>query len=104
MEQNKPVRNFREGGLTVSVWKNATEGGKIYYSLSPQKRYTKDDGQTWESTNSYSKRESILLANLFTMASTWITLNLEVSRELEKQIQTDVKESMIRIKETEQEN
>jgi len=73
MEQNKPVNTFRDGGLTVTVWKNTTEGGKTYYSSSPQKRYTKDDGKTWESTNSYSPRENVLLANLLIQANHWIS-------------------------------
>lgn len=84
MEQNKPVNTFRDGGLNVTVWKNATEAGKIYYSLSPQKRYTKDDGQTWESTNSYNRREALLLSNLFVQASNWISTNLQIEKQITK--------------------
>ncbi len=82
MEQKKPVRTFRDGGLAVSIWKNANEAGKIYYSLSPQKRYTKDEGATWESTNSYNRREGILLSSLMRQASEWISMNLEVEKKI----------------------
>jgi hypothetical protein len=79
MEPNKkPVRTVKSGGLRVSVWKNIAENGKVYYTVSPQKRYTKDDGQTWENTNSYNNREAILLADLLREASWWIRTNLEI--------------------------
>jgi len=83
MEQNQkqPVRTIRSGGLQISIWRNLTaESGKIYYSVTPQKRYTKDDGQTWESTNSYSPREAVLLANLLTEAAFFIRTKTEIDK------------------------
>jgi len=82
MEQNKPVRTIRNGGISISIWKNKNENGRVYYSTSPQKRYTKDDGATWESTNSYSQRESVLLANLLIESANWIRTNLEVEKQI----------------------
>ena len=82
MEQNQkqPVRTIRSGGLQISIWRNLAENGKIYYSVTPQKRYTKDDGQTWESTNSYSPREAVLLANLLTEAAFFIRTKTEIDK------------------------
>jgi len=82
MIQNKPVRTIRDGVVSVSIWKNEAEGGKNFYSLKPQKRYTKDDGDTWETSNSYSQRDAILLANLLTDAANWIRVNLEVEKQI----------------------
>ena len=80
MEQKQPVRTIRSGGLQISIWRNSAESGKIYYSVTPQKRYTKDDGQTWESTNSYSPREAVLLANLLTEAAFFIRTKTEIDK------------------------
>ncbi len=86
MEQKKqPVRTFKNGGLRTSVWKNTTENGKLYYSVTPQKRYTKDDGKTWETTHSYSHREAILIADLLIESSRWIRTNLEVDKFAQSQ-------------------
>ena len=82
MKQNKPVRTIRNGGLSVSIWKNTTENDKAYYSVTPQKRYSKDDGATWETANSYTQRDAILLANLLTEAANWIRTNLEVEKNI----------------------
>ena len=83
MEQKKPVRTIRTGGISVSIWRNeGVEGKKSYYSVTPQKRYTKDDGQTWESTNSYSQRDAVLLANLLIEAANWIRTHLEIDKQL----------------------
>lgn len=82
MKQNKPVRTIRNGGLSVSIWKNVNENERIYYSLTPQKRYTKDDGATWESTNNYNQRDALLLSNLLTEAANWIRTNLEIEKNI----------------------
>jgi hypothetical protein len=55
MSQQKPVKDFRAGGIQASVWKNEVpKDGRtmIKYSVKIEKRYRKKDGE-YQSTDYY---------------------------------------------------
>ena len=51
---NKPLHNYRSGGLNVSVWKNVQKGkdGKEYDSISVQVQNRYKDGDDWKDSKS----------------------------------------------------
>jgi len=50
-EKNKPEKKFRAGAVTATVWKNHTEEGKEYSTVSFERSY-KDKNEQWQTTNS----------------------------------------------------
>ena len=58
-EKNKPVKKFRAGNCTATVWKNKiTVDGKDIetHSVNIEKSY-KDKNDEWKTTSSFNKNE-----------------------------------------------
>lgn len=67
---NKPVIQVKNGrGLSISVFKNATEEGKVYYN-SPgiENRYKDKEGE-WKSTTRLSEQDFLEAAELLREAA-----------------------------------
>lgn len=56
-ESNKPIQVYRAGVVSVSIFENTNQDkeGKDFTtkSFAVQRAYTKDEGKTWEHTNSF---------------------------------------------------
>ncbi|MFH0970653.1 MAG: hypothetical protein V1776_04315 [Candidatus Diapherotrites archaeon] len=48
----QPIQKFVAGAIVASVWKNTSDKGAEFLSVSLQKRY-KDDKGEWQSSSSY---------------------------------------------------
>jgi hypothetical protein len=70
-DSDKPVHTVRAGALSVSIWAREHEG-KTFYSATPQRAYTKDDGANWEYSASFGRDDLATVATLLNMALAWI--------------------------------
>ena len=44
-----PVKKFRFGGVTASVWENSTKEGKKFHTVSVERAY-RDSNDEWQNT------------------------------------------------------
>ena len=75
MTENKPVKTFRSGGLSVTVWENPVEvkGIKsVMKSFQIQKRYKKDGD--WETSKSYNVNDLPRIQVLINKAYEYATI------------------------------
>ena len=56
LSKKLPEKSFRAGPVKVSVWRNKTEEGRSFYSVSLEKQY-KDDENEWHVTHSLNKND-----------------------------------------------
>ena len=70
--QNDPVKKFRIGYITATVWKNETEEGRSYFSTSIVRSYRDKDTEAWKETNSYSHDDLLNVARLAERAEAFI--------------------------------
>lgn len=73
--KQKPERVFRRGALSVSVWKRERQtdtGVETYYNATPQRAFTRDDGKTWEYSDSFGTDDLPTVAALLQAAFYWI--------------------------------
>ena len=68
---NKPVTSFRSGALQVAIWRTA-KNGNTYYSASPTRSYTTDDGKTWHYAADFGQQDLPVVAALIIRAWEWI--------------------------------
>ena len=74
----KPAAKFRDGALTVTVWKNAGDKG-AFYSVTPSRSYKK--GDTWSETDRFGYDDLMPLAKLLDEAHTWIRDKQQAERK-----------------------
>ena len=65
--KQKPAKQFRCGAVAVAVWRRDVNG-KVFYSATPSRGYTVDDGQTWVYTDNFGREELPVLAALLNQA------------------------------------
>ena len=75
-----PIVSFKDYPIDVAIWERTNEAGEISYNVSLQKSYTKpdpdnpgqrlkDDGKTlYFRTNSLTRKDLLLAAELLTQA------------------------------------
>lgn len=85
---NQPVKEFRAlGGIKLAIWRNEDQqpDGTIRtrYSIKPQRRYCKKDGN-WENTDYYRSQDLPHLRMLIDKAFEYISLS--ESQETEETI------------------
>jgi hypothetical protein len=68
---NEPVARLKDRSLALAIWKNTTEQGKVFYSVSKIKRTYKDNGN-YKETDSLSGPQLLQAARLLEMAYTQI--------------------------------
>lgn len=71
-DKAKPLHRIRSGAISVSIWLKTGKNGD-YYTCNAQRAYTKDDGKTWEHTDSFSRDDLPTVAWLLQSAWAWIT-------------------------------
>ena len=67
---NKPVHEIRRGVVKISIWKNETEKG-VFYNTTPARIY-RDAKNKWQTSDSYSRDQLLVLAELAREANAWI--------------------------------
>ncbi len=67
---NKPVHEIRRGVVKISIWKNETEKG-VFYNTTPARIY-RDAKDKWQTSDSYSRDQLLVLAELAKEANAWI--------------------------------
>ena len=65
---NEPVARIKDGLLQIAVWKNETEKGRPFYSISAVKRSYKDDAGNCHETTSLSGTQLLQAARLYAQA------------------------------------
>lgn len=73
--KKKPARTFRRGALSVTVWERTTQtdkGVEVFYNAVPQRAFTRDDGKTWEYSDSFNTDDLPAVAALMMAAFNWI--------------------------------
>jgi hypothetical protein len=71
MAKEEPVRRFRIGFVSASVWKNKS-GDSTFYNVTLQVRY-KDDNGEWQDSNSLSTDQLLNAAKVLTRAEQFIS-------------------------------
>jgi hypothetical protein len=69
--KNRPTKQFRCGAVSVSVFKRE-HNGEVFYNATPSRAYTKDDGKTWNYSDSFSRDELPVVAALMNQAFSWV--------------------------------
>jgi hypothetical protein len=77
-DKAKPAHKIRHRGLTVTIWKNASDNGP-WFSVTPSRVYK--HGDEWREANSYSDDELLLLAQLLEEAHQWIRTAEQAERQ-----------------------
>jgi hypothetical protein len=68
MTENKPVKNFKAGAISVAVWPNTTkEDHRIFHTVTLERSY-KDEKGEWHSTPSLRKQDLLGTARLLGQA------------------------------------
>ena len=69
--KNKPVKQFRCGAVGVSIFRRE-HNGETYYNATPSRAYTKDNGKTWQYSDSFSRDEMPAVSLLMSQAFSWV--------------------------------
>lgn len=77
-EIKQPIKKFRRGDVTGSVWENEKDGEK-FYSVSIARNYKQDD--EWKSTNSFSLLSLPRLVSVANLCHEWIYDHRQESEE-----------------------
>lgn len=75
-EPRTPVAKLGIAPITSSIWANTSKEGEVWYTVTFQRYYRKDDG--WKYTDSFSRDDLLTLAKLANQAHDAI-LELRVS-------------------------
>ena len=70
-EKQKPAKKFRAGAIGVSVWPREHQG-KVFYSATASRAFTKDDGKTFEYSDSFDRDDLPIVSALLNQAFSWI--------------------------------
>lgn len=64
---NEPVARLKDRSLNIAVWRNTTEQGKVFYSVSKIKRTYKENGN-YKETDTLSGTQLLQAARLLESA------------------------------------
>ena len=70
MEKNKPTHEIKLGSVKATIWANKTKENGIKHNVQFCRLYKKDN--TWESSQSFSRQDLLLLAKLADLTHTWL--------------------------------
>lgn len=72
----KPVKQYRRRAIGVSIWRKEVlvQGEtQVFYSATASRAYTKDEGKTFEYSDSFDVDDLPVVATLMQLAFMWIT-------------------------------
>ena len=67
----KPVKDFSDGAIRVSIWRNEGDKG-AWYSVTCRRRYKDKANDEWKDSYSYGQDDLLALAKLLDLAHTWM--------------------------------
>jgi hypothetical protein len=70
-KKQSPAKQFKAGALGVSVWEREAVG-KVFYAATANRAFTRDDGNTWEYSDSFNRDDLPVVAALMNQAFAWI--------------------------------
>lgn len=73
-QEKKPTHKIRYGAIQASIWKNESNTGDSWYSVTLGRRY-KDDDEHWQTSHSLGMRDLPLLVSASQSAYQWIHEN-----------------------------
>jgi len=76
MENNKPIKEFKSGGLKLSIWSEkvtTNEESYISYNIKINKRYL-DKNKEWKTTDNFKVNDLPKVRILSEMAYIWLTV------------------------------
>jgi hypothetical protein len=76
---NKPAHRIRSGVIEVAVWRNESEKGGTWYSVTMSRSYKQ--GEEWKQSDSFGQDDLLVLAKLLDMAHTWIMSQPQQSKQ-----------------------
>ena len=79
-----PAIKFRDGSLSVVIWRNTSTDGKTFYSATPQRSYRQGD-DTWRETDSLNENDLLAMAELLREAYRWIKLQKQADAKGRKE-------------------
>lgn len=68
--KEKPTHEIRFGAIKAAIWRNKTESGDTRFSVRVCRVYK--DGDSWKSSQSYSRDDLLLLAKVADQVHSWI--------------------------------
>lgn len=74
--KDRPVKEYRAGGIIVTVWKNQTKDNKVYHTTTIKRTFTLD-GKTFKECNHFGLNDLPRLILLSGEAYRYILLNKE---------------------------
>jgi hypothetical protein len=81
---NVPAHTCRAGALRLTIWRNVTEKGIAWYSVSPTRSYKQDDG-TWHETPTLGADDLLPMAELHREAWAWIARQMQADARARKE-------------------
>lgn len=88
-DANKPIKQFRDGAISVGVWKRR-HNDVDFYNATPQRAYldekdtSESDKGTWKYTDSFSRSDLPVVAALMLQAYSFIIASEAKAREQAK--------------------
>ncbi|MEM6468706.1 MAG: hypothetical protein AAF802_04000 [Planctomycetota bacterium] len=68
---NKPAAKIRLGRISTTIWKRRNSEGKPFYRFNIESTY-KDDAGEYQTSNSFSLNEALLVSKVADLADTRI--------------------------------
>jgi hypothetical protein len=68
---NEPVKKFRIGAVSATIWKNEAEG-RSFYSTTIVRSYRDRDTEEWKETSSFSHDDLLNVAKVADRAEAFI--------------------------------
>ena len=65
--KNEPADKIRFGAIQVSIWRNETSDGKVFFSGAPSRSYKNSDGE-WKESVSFTGAEMLLASQALEVA------------------------------------
>ena len=81
---NAPAHTCRAGALGLTIWRNVTDEGNAWYSITPTRSYKQDDG-TWQETATLGAGDLLPMAELHREAWVWITRQMQADNKARKE-------------------
>ena len=71
---NQPAQSFRSGSVEGAVWKNETDSGTNFFSLTVTRSYAVEDegNRRWKSTQSFGSGDLLDLRRVIASAEAFI--------------------------------
>lgn len=76
--KRKPAHKLRDGLLTVTIWKSASDKGPRY-TATPSRSYKK--GDEWKESDNFASDELLSLAKLLDEAHSWMRAAEQTDRK-----------------------